>query len=68
MQTFIPVVLGVAGLVGAFLLYKMVLRYPSGSGKVAKIGDAIHLGAMVFSDVNIRYWLYSLPSWRFCWP
>lgn len=48
MQTFIPVVLGVAGLVGAFLLYKMVLRYPSGSGKVAKIGDAIHLGAMVF--------------------
>jgi len=48
MQGLIPVVLGVAGLVAAFLLYKMVLRHPAGSGKVAEIGEAIHLGAMVF--------------------
>ena len=48
MQGFIPVVLGAIGLIGAFLLYKMVLRYPGGSGKIAEIGDAIHLGAMVF--------------------
>jgi K(+)-stimulated pyrophosphate-energized sodium pump len=48
MQGLIPVVLGVAGLVSAFYLYKMVLRYPAGSGKVAEIGDAIHEGAMVF--------------------
>ena len=48
MQGYIPVLLGVIGLVGAFLLYKMVLRYPGGSGKIAEIGDAIHLGAMVF--------------------
>ena len=48
MQGFIPVVLGAIGLIGALLLYKMVLRYPGGSGKIAEIGDAIHLGAMVF--------------------
>ena len=48
MQGLIPVVLGVAGLVAAFQLYKMVLRHPAGSGKVVEIGDAIHEGAMVF--------------------
>jgi len=47
-QTTLPAVLGVLGLIGAFLLYRVVLRYPAGTGKVAEIGAAIHLGAMVF--------------------
>ena len=47
-QMEIPVILGVIGLLAAFLLYRIVLRYPAGSGKVAEIGAAIHLGAMVF--------------------
>ncbi|MDQ6987094.1 MAG: sodium-translocating pyrophosphatase [Mariprofundaceae bacterium] len=47
-QTTLPAVFGILGLIGAFLLYRMVLRYPEGSGKVAQIGAAIHLGAMVF--------------------
>ncbi|MDX8392944.1 MAG: sodium-translocating pyrophosphatase [Mariprofundaceae bacterium] len=47
-QTTLPALLGVAGLIAAFMLYKVVLRYPAGTGKVAEIGAAIHLGAMVF--------------------
>lgn len=44
----IPVLLGLLGLVAAFLVYAMVRRYPGGDGKVAEIGEMIHLGAMVF--------------------
>ncbi|OIO71126.1 MAG: sodium-translocating pyrophosphatase [Zetaproteobacteria bacterium CG_4_9_14_3_um_filter_49_83] len=46
--TWIPALLGIVGLFAAFMLYRIVLRYPAGSGKVAEIGEAIHLGAMVF--------------------
>ncbi|MDQ6972102.1 MAG: sodium-translocating pyrophosphatase, partial [Mariprofundaceae bacterium] len=46
--TIIPVALGIIGLVAALFLYQLVLRYPAGEGKVAEIGAAIHLGAMVF--------------------
>jgi len=47
-ETMMPALLGVVGLIAAFVLYRVVLRYPAGSGKVAEIGEAIHLGAMVF--------------------
>lgn len=46
--TYIPPVLGVAGLIIAFIIYGMVKKWPAGEGKVVEIGDAIHLGAMVF--------------------
>ncbi len=46
--TGMPVLLGLVGLIAAFTLYRVVLRYPAGSGKVAEIGALIHLGAMVF--------------------
>lgn len=46
--TLVPPVLGVVGLVIAYILYLSVKRYPPGEGKVVKIGNAIHLGAMVF--------------------
>ncbi len=46
--TSLPVILGLAGLGAAFLLYRNILKYPAGSGRVAEIADAIHLGAMVF--------------------
>ncbi len=46
--TYIPPVLGVAGLIIAFILYGMVKKWPAGEGKVAEIGEEIHLGAMVF--------------------
>ena len=47
-MTTYPVIMGIIGLIAAVLLYRVVLRYAAGEGKVAEIGAAIHLGAMVF--------------------
>jgi len=44
----LPPVLGLAGLFAAFIVYKIVMRYPAGEGVVTEIADAIHDGAMVF--------------------
>ena len=44
----IPPILGVLGLVIAFVLYSMIKKQPAGVGKVVEIGEEIHLGAMVF--------------------
>jgi len=44
----IPLVLGGAGLIIALLIFVMLSKMPSGSGKVKEIADAIHDGAMVF--------------------
>ncbi|TXS92100.1 sodium-translocating pyrophosphatase [Parahaliea maris] len=44
----IPVVLGVVGLIVAFVIYHVMSRHNHGDGQVKKIGDQIHLGAMVF--------------------
>jgi len=44
----IPVIFGIAGLAVAFWVYRLVLKYPAGTGKTAEIAEAIHLGAMVF--------------------
>ena len=45
---FIPIIFGLAGLVTAYLLYKFVLKFPAGEGKIVEISDQIHLGAMAF--------------------
>ena len=45
---FLPPILGVIGLVVAYLLYGMVMKYPEGEASIKKIGDQIHEGAMVF--------------------
>ncbi|MDX8405244.1 MAG: sodium/proton-translocating pyrophosphatase, partial [Mariprofundus sp.] len=47
-ETLIPAIAGVIGLTLAGLLFLIVNRYPAGTGKVARIGAAIQLGAMVF--------------------
>jgi len=44
----IPPVFGVLGLVMAYVIYGMVMKYPGGDEKVAKIAEQIHIGAMVF--------------------
>ena len=46
--TYLPPILGVVGLVVAFMLYGMVMKYPEGEDAIRKIGDKIHEGAMVF--------------------
>ena len=43
-----PPVLGVVGLVAAFVVYRMIMAYPAGTGLVAEIASEIHLGAMTF--------------------
>ncbi|PHZ84986.1 sodium-translocating pyrophosphatase [Paremcibacter congregatus] len=45
-----PPILGLVGLLVAFILYRMVVSYPEGTDKVRKIGDQIHIGAMVFMN------------------
>jgi K(+)-stimulated pyrophosphate-energized sodium pump len=44
----IPPLFGVLGLLCALMIFLLLSRYPEGDAKVKKIGDAIHLGAMVF--------------------
>lgn len=44
----LPPLFGVAGLIVAFAIYKALLGYPGGDGKIASIGESIHQGAMVF--------------------
>ncbi len=44
----LPPILGLAGLVIAFIIYHIMTRHDAGDGVVKKIGDQIHLGAMVF--------------------
>ena len=53
----LPVILGAAGLLVALLVYKMVLKYPAGEGKVADIAEQIHRGAMVFMRREYTYLL-----------
>ncbi len=47
-ENIIPAILGGAGLIVASFLYQTVKKYPAGEGKVVEIGEAIHMGAMVF--------------------
>ena len=46
--TFLPPLIGIGGLVVAYMLYGMVMKYPEGEDAIKKIGDQIHEGAMVF--------------------
>ncbi len=45
---FLPPLMGIIGMVVAYLLYGMVMKYPEGDASIKKIGDQIHEGAMVF--------------------
>tara|TARA_B100000586_G_scaffold4526_1_gene3084 strand:+ start:66 stop:2108 length:2043 start_codon:yes stop_codon:yes gene_type:complete len=44
----IPIYLGLLGLMTAYFLYKFILKFPAGSGKIIEISEEIHLGAMTF--------------------
>ncbi|MAU40779.1 MAG: sodium-translocating pyrophosphatase [Kordiimonas sp.] len=49
-----PPILGAVGLFFAFIIYRAVLKYSEGADNIKKIGDAIHLGAMVFMNREYR--------------
>ena len=55
--TYLPVVFGLLGLISAFVVYRIILKYPEGEGKVAEIGEQIHRGAMVFMRREYTYLL-----------
>lgn len=48
MTHLIPPALGILGLVAAFFIFRIIMRYSEGDPKIAKIGHEIHIGAMVF--------------------
>lgn len=50
----IPPFLGILGLLAAFRIYKLVMKYETGSEKVTRIAEAIHEGAMVFMRREYR--------------
>ncbi|NDY96448.1 sodium-translocating pyrophosphatase [Wenzhouxiangella limi] len=47
-QLMIPPILGVVGLIVAFILYRIVMSYPVMEGKPAKIAKLIQQGALAF--------------------
>ena len=55
MNTLIPPVLGIVGLIAAFVVYLLVMQYPDGEKKVKKIGDQIHSGALAFMKTEYKY-------------
>ena len=57
MNTLIPPVLGIVGLIAAFVVYLLVMQYPDGREKVKKIGDQIHSGALAFMKTEYKYLL-----------
>ena len=57
MPTFIPPLLGLVGLVTAFIIFKLVLSYSEGNAEVKRIGDLIHSGAMKFMRTEYIYLL-----------
>ena len=54
LSELLPPLLGGVGLWVAHKLYKDVLTWPAGEGKIQEIGDAIHEGAMVFLKREYR--------------
>ena len=51
----LPPLFGIFGLAVALILYFLVMRYDGGTDSVKKIGDQIHLGAMVFMRREYTY-------------
>ncbi|MDX8409675.1 MAG: sodium-translocating pyrophosphatase [Mariprofundales bacterium] len=47
-SALIPILLGLLGLGVAFVIYRQIITFPAGEGKVVEIADSIHQGAMVF--------------------
>ncbi|MDD9810727.1 MAG: sodium/proton-translocating pyrophosphatase, partial [Gammaproteobacteria bacterium] len=51
----LPMLLGALGLLVAWGIYRKVLAYSAGEGKVVGIADKIHRGAMVFMRTEYTY-------------
>lgn len=54
LYSLISVILGLLGLLSAYLVYLKVRSSSEGDGRVKEIGDEIHLGAMVFMSAEYK--------------
>ncbi len=52
--SLISIILGLLGLLSAYLVYLKVKASSEGEGRVKEIGDEIHLGAMVFMSAEYK--------------
>ena len=52
--SLISVILGLLGLLSAYIVYLKVKSASEGEGRVKEIGDEIHLGAMVFMSAEYK--------------
>ena len=55
--SLLPLLLGLVGMLAAFFVYTLVMKYPDGEDKVKKIGDQIHSGALAFMKTEYKYLL-----------
>ncbi len=53
-SAFLPVALGILGLISAFLVFMYIKKAPAGEGRLKEISDQIHLGAMVFMNSEYK--------------
>ena len=63
MNILIAPALGVFGLIVAFIVFSLVMRYSDGTDQVKKIGDEIHKGAMKF--MKTEYCISSTHSYGY---
>ncbi|MEM6885633.1 MAG: sodium-translocating pyrophosphatase [Verrucomicrobiota bacterium] len=47
-------ILGVAGMIVAFVIYRFIEKQPAGEGKISALADKIHQGAMIFMKREIK--------------
>jgi len=60
--TELPPIFGAFGLVCAFIIYLLMIRFPEGEEKLKKIANAIHEGAMVFMHREyLMLFLFAAP-------
>ena len=57
MNILLAPAIGVVGLIVAFIVFRLVMRYSDGTDQVKKIGDEIHKGAMKFMKTEYTYLL-----------
>ena len=56
-NSLLPPLLGLFGMLAAFVVYRLVMKYPDGEDKVKKIGDQIHTGALAFMKTEYKFLL-----------
>ncbi len=54
-MAYVPFFLGLLGLAVAWLIYRKILTYPAGNGRVVELGELIYNGAMMFMRREYSY-------------